>query len=266
MALNLQQYISDNKALLVPPVCNKMIHNDGDLRVMVVGGPNRRKDYHINQGAELFYQIQGRMCLKVMERGAPKDVVIEEGEFFMLPACVPHSPQRFEDTVGLVIERRRPASELDGLRYHVDDSNAAVLWERYFHVTDLGKQLVPLITEYFASDEFTTRVPAPMPAAPIALDTETVLPAPFALAGRLAAAQTSTLAEKAGEFTAAIVAGGAAAPAVGRECWLWQLAGASEVNGVALATGDTLLAAAGVTSWANDDAASRVMLVYTTHF
>lgn len=37
-------------------------------------------------------------------------------QIFLLPAGVPHSPQRFADTVGLVIERRRLETELDGLR------------------------------------------------------------------------------------------------------------------------------------------------------
>ena len=157
--MNLFDYINVHKEDLKPPVCNKMIHNDGKLRVMIIGGPNLRKDYHMNMGEEIFYQIKGDMCLKVMENNEPRDVIIREGEFFILPGKIPHSPQRFENTMGLVIERMRPEGELDGLRYFTDDTNKEVLWQRFFHVTDLGQQLVPLIEDFFASEEFKTRVP-----------------------------------------------------------------------------------------------------------
>src|SRR5439155_6922860 len=79
-------------------------HLDGDYLVMVVGGPNQRADYHINPGPELFFQVEGDIVLKVMEDGKPRDVPIRQGELFLLPAGVPHSPQRPAGTVGLVVE------------------------------------------------------------------------------------------------------------------------------------------------------------------
>ena len=185
--LHFHNYIQENKSLLSPPVCNKMIHNDGKLRVMIVGGPNQRKDYHLNMGEEIFYQIKGDMCLKIVEQGKPKDVVIKEGEIFVLPGMIPHSPQRFEDTVGLVIERLRPDNELDGLRYFVDDTNQQVLWQRFFHVHDLGKQLKPLIEEYFASEEYKTRVPSKdMPSSAWEPDTVKTVQAPYPLESKFA--------------------------------------------------------------------------------
>ena len=42
---------------------------------------------------ELFYQVHGDMALEIMERGARRRVEIKEGEMFLLPARVPHSPQ-----------------------------------------------------------------------------------------------------------------------------------------------------------------------------
>ncbi|MGH0189673.1 UNVERIFIED_CONTAM: hypothetical protein FKN15_036002 [Acipenser sinensis] len=65
---------------------------------------------------------------------------------FLLPARIPHSPQRQAGTVGLVIERQRLQSETDGLRYYVDNSTA-VLFERWFYCENLGVQLAPIISE-----------------------------------------------------------------------------------------------------------------------
>ena len=108
---NLKAWIEENRRLLEPPVGNKMVWKDTEFLVMVVGGPNRRKDFHIEEGEEFFYQVEGDITLRVMEDGKPIDIPIREGEIFLLPPRVPHSPQRGENTVGLVIER-----------FHADDS------------------------------------------------------------------------------------------------------------------------------------------------
>ncbi|KAM9316176.1 3-hydroxyanthranilate 3,4-dioxygenase [Gastrophryne carolinensis] len=157
--INVHQWIEENKACFLPPVCNKLMYND-QLKVMFVGGPNQRKDYHIEEGEELFYQLEGDMCLKIIEDGKHKDVHIKEGEMFLLPARIPHSPQRFSNTMGLVFERRRLQDENDGLRYYVDNSTE-VLFERWFYCADLGVQLAPVINEFFNSKEYKTGKPDP---------------------------------------------------------------------------------------------------------
>ena len=100
---NLKRWIDENRHLLKPPVGNKLAYNGGYM-VMVVGGPNQRNDFHVNPTEELFYQVEGDIVLRVVEDGKPSDIPIREGELFVLPANVPHSPQRPADTVGLVIE------------------------------------------------------------------------------------------------------------------------------------------------------------------
>eukprot|EP00074_Homo_sapiens_P084386 XP_016859206.1 3-hydroxyanthranilate 3,4-dioxygenase isoform X7 [Homo sapiens] len=127
---------------------------------MFIGGPNTRKDYHIEEGEEVFYQLEGDMVLRVLEQGKHRDVVIRQGEIFLLPARVPHSPQRFANTVGLVVERRRLETELDGLRYYVGDT-MDVLFEKWFYCKDLGTQLAPIIQEFFSSEQYRTGKPIP---------------------------------------------------------------------------------------------------------
>lgn len=133
----------------------------GQHKIMIVGGPNRRDDYHIEEGEELFYMIKGDMLLKIIERGVRRDVVIKEGEFFLLPARVPHSPNRFENTIGLVVERERLEKETDGLRWYVKGSEELkILYQEWFHCVDLGTQLKPIIERFFASEECKTDTPS----------------------------------------------------------------------------------------------------------
>lgn len=166
---NLKAWVEENRHLLKPPVGNKMVWQDSEFLVMVVGGPNRRKDYHIEEGEEFFYQIEGDITLRVMEDGKPRDIPIKEGEIFLLPAGVPHSPQRPENTVGMVIERRRRPGELDHLRWYCDDCGA-VLHDAAFQLVDLGSQLKPIIEEFYATPSLRTckscnAVMQPPPAA-----------------------------------------------------------------------------------------------------
>uniref|UniRef100_T1J601 3-hydroxyanthranilate 3,4-dioxygenase n=1 Tax=Strigamia maritima TaxID=126957 RepID=T1J601_STRMM len=157
MALNVDEWLIQNKTYFQPPVCNRMMHND-QLKVFYVGGPNTRLDYHIEEGEELFYMHRGQMVLKVVTNNKLQNVIIKQGEIFLLPARIPHSPQRQENTIGLVIERERTSNEQDCVRYFVENSTAP-LYEHWFHCTDLGNQLVPIIKNFFSSEQYKTGKP-----------------------------------------------------------------------------------------------------------
>lgn len=150
MPLNLHAWIDEHRHLLKPPVGNAAIWNSGFL-VMIVGGPNRRGDYHINPGEELFYQLEGDIVLKIVENGKPRDVPIRQGEIFLLPAGVPHSPQRPANTVGLVVEQPKASSHPHHLRWYCRSCHA-LLHDAEFRPTDIGRQIQE-ITERFRSNE-----------------------------------------------------------------------------------------------------------------
>lgn len=185
---NTNKWIEENKKYFLPPVCNKMMHNEGQMKSFFVGGPNQRKDYHIEEGEELFYMVKGDMCLKVVEQGKHRNIPIKEGEIFLLPGFIAHSPQRQADTVGLVIERDRAMDELDGLRYYVEeDGNPSTesLYEEWFHCEDLGTQLGPVIKRFFESQQYKTGKPIPgtIPEKPpVKLNPTLKLQDPFHLA------------------------------------------------------------------------------------
>ena len=106
-AFNFKKWIDENEHLLKPPVGNKKVFEDGDMTVQVVGGPNERADYHDDPVEEFFYQLKGNMVLKVGDNGNFYDVPIREGEVFLLPPHVRHSPQRPAGSIGLVVEPKR---------------------------------------------------------------------------------------------------------------------------------------------------------------
>jgi len=113
-ALNFKKWIDEHRHLLKPPVGNQQIWADREFMVTVVGGPNARRDFHVNEGEEFFYQLEGDINLHVLVDGKREVVPIREGEIFLLPPNVPHSPQRPPNTIGLVLERRRrPACRRD---------------------------------------------------------------------------------------------------------------------------------------------------------
>lgn len=148
-AFNFRQWIDANRALLQPPVGNKRVFADGDFVIMVVGGPNARRDYHVDPGQEFFYQLEGDMVLKTMQDGRPLDVPIREGEILLIPPNLPHSPQRPANTVGLVIERARRPGEQDGFQWYCERCGQR-LYEEFFTLTDIEKQFPPVFERFFA--------------------------------------------------------------------------------------------------------------------
>jgi 3-hydroxyanthranilate 3,4-dioxygenase len=153
--LNLERWIDEHRADLKPPVGNKRIFRDSEFIIMVVGGPNSRRDYHVDPAEEFFYQLQGQMLLKTIESGRPRDVAIRAGEILLLPPRVPHSPQRDADTVGLVIERERRAGERDGFQWYCERC-ATLLYEEFITLRDIEKDLPPGVARFNASPERRT--------------------------------------------------------------------------------------------------------------
>ncbi|MDX2146780.1 MAG: 3-hydroxyanthranilate 3,4-dioxygenase [Planctomycetota bacterium] len=127
--VHLDTWIRENKANLKPPVSNKQLFfGADDVIVFVSGGPNTRNDYHVNPTEELFYQIKGDIAVRVrpLDGSEPHDVIVREGELFLLPRWVPHRPQRPADTLGLIMEFPRPKGQLDGLRWYCPECDHLV--------------------------------------------------------------------------------------------------------------------------------------------
>jgi 3-hydroxyanthranilate 3,4-dioxygenase len=153
--INFKKWIDEHRHLLKPPVGNKVVYEDSEFIIMVVGGPNARKDYHYDEGEEFFYQIEGDMTVKVVEDGVPRDVKIRQGEIFLLPARIPHSPQRPANTVGLVIERKRETAELDGFMWFCEKCGNK-LYEEFVTLTNIVTQLPPIFDRFYNTPEHCT--------------------------------------------------------------------------------------------------------------
>jgi 3-hydroxyanthranilate 3,4-dioxygenase len=152
---NLTKWIEENRHELKPPVGNRNLYKDaGDYIVMIVAGPNARKDYHFNETEELFYQLEGDINVRIQEDDKAVDIPIKEGDMFLLPGNVPHSPMRSEGSLGLVIELKRPNSK-DGLMWFCENCNNK-LHETYFTLNDIEKDFQPRFKEFYGSKEMRT--------------------------------------------------------------------------------------------------------------
>ena len=147
---NLQQWIEAHRHELVPPVANRQVYPAGDFVIMVVGGPNARRDYHVDPGAEFFYQLEGTLTLRTMQDGSPVDYAVGPGEVFLLPPLMPHSPQRPAGSIGLVVERRRLAGERDGFRWYCPACHGQ-LYEESFVLEDIETQFPPVFARFHAN-------------------------------------------------------------------------------------------------------------------
>ncbi|OJW77312.1 MAG: 3-hydroxyanthranilate 3,4-dioxygenase [Bacteroidetes bacterium 46-16] len=153
---NLAQWIDEHRHLLKPPVGNQCVYKDaGDFIVMVVGGPNSRKDFHYNHTEELFYQLEGDVTVRIQEDGKIVDIPIKQGDMFLLPAGVPHSPQRGPNTVGLVIEKVRGGDEKDAFMWFCENCGNK-LYEEWLNVNDIVSQLPPVMEAFYADEQKRT--------------------------------------------------------------------------------------------------------------
>lgn len=150
-----KKWIDDNRHLLKPPVGNKVVYEDTEFIVMVVGGPNSRKDYHYNESEEFFYQLEGDVKVGIQENGKAVVLPVKAGEIFLLPPKVPHSPMRGANTIGLVMERKRRAGEKDGLMWFCEKCNNK-LYEEYFSLTNIMTQFQEVFARYYGSTERRT--------------------------------------------------------------------------------------------------------------
>nr|WP_294934233.1 3-hydroxyanthranilate 3,4-dioxygenase [uncultured Flavobacterium sp.] len=154
---NLHQWIEENRHLLKPPVGNKSIYVDAqDYIVMIVAGPNARKDYHYNETEELFYQLEGDITVYVQDEGQKRAMQLSAGDMYLHPAKVPHSPVRSEGSIGLVIERKRhDLGAKDGLLWFCDNCNHK-LYEVYFELSDIENDFLPHFQHFYNSEELRT--------------------------------------------------------------------------------------------------------------
>ena len=154
--LNFKKWIDENRHLLKPPVGNKQVWKDGEYIVMVVGGPNNRKDYHYNETPEFFYQLEGDMVLKIIDsHGEMIDVEINEGDIYLLPGKVPHSPQRKANTVGLVIEYPRSKGMMDALEWYCEVCGRQ-LYREAFALENIETDLPIIFDRYYSDKEKCT--------------------------------------------------------------------------------------------------------------
>lgn len=154
---NLQQWIADNRHLLKPPVANKNLYPEGtDFIVMIVGGPNARKDFHYNETEEWFYQLEGNITVRTQQNGKLVETHLGPGDMFLLPPGIPHSPSRTEGSIGLVLERVRAGKGFkDGLLWFCEKCNHP-LHATYFELINVEQDFLPRFKEYYGSEELRT--------------------------------------------------------------------------------------------------------------
>jgi 3-hydroxyanthranilate 3,4-dioxygenase len=96
------------------------------------------------------------MILKLAENEKIHDVKIREGEIFMLPPHVRHSPQRpMAGSVGLVVESARRDDDVDAFEWFCFKCGKRV-HRIEVKVTDIVKDLPPLYEAFYADTKART--------------------------------------------------------------------------------------------------------------
>lgn len=152
--IHFKRWIDEHRSQLKPPVGNQCVWEDREFIIMVVGGPNSRKDFHVNEGEEFFYQLEGDITLKVFAEGKVQDIPIREGDIYLLPSNMPHSPRRPANTVGLVVERKRHPNERDGFMWFCENCRHK-LHEEFVVMKDIVKDLPPIFDRFYNNPQLT---------------------------------------------------------------------------------------------------------------
>lgn len=164
--VNLDEWVKANRHLMKPPVGNKYLYSGKDFFVMLIAGPNARNDFHKTNSEEFFIQLKGDIVVRIRDADGVRDVPVREGETFFIPPNVPHSPQRGPNTLGLVVERRRPETEPEHLMFFCANCNELV-YDKEFCCKDIVKHFAQAMEEFWADPVLSTctkcgtRVPRP---------------------------------------------------------------------------------------------------------
>jgi len=178
--INIMKWVEAHRHELKPPVSNKYLYDGQDFFVMVIGGPNARNDFHQTNSEEYFYQLKGDIVVRIREDGRIKDVPVREGETFFIPGGVPHAPTRPPNTIGVVVERRRPPGETEHQQFYCDKCGALV-YDKEFDCKDIVEHFSQSMEEFWADPELSTcracgtRVPKPTPVKRIVFEPKIVI-------------------------------------------------------------------------------------------
>ena len=90
----------------------KVVWESSDYITLLVRGPSLGKEFHVGRGDEIFYQVRGELHFHyVSGDGERRHIELKQGESFLLPGRVPHSPRRPDDSSWTLVVERRPRSD-----------------------------------------------------------------------------------------------------------------------------------------------------------
>lgn len=153
--INILKWVEEHRHELKPPVSNKYLYDGKDFFVMVIAGPNARNDFHVTDSEEYFYQLKGDIIVRIREDGKIKDIPVREGETFFIPGNVPHSPTRPPNTIGVVVERVRPAGETEHLQFYCDKCHNLV-HDLEFDCADIVDAFSQAMKDFWADPNLST--------------------------------------------------------------------------------------------------------------
>jgi len=175
--IDLMAWCEANRAGFKPPVSNQYLYDGADFFAMVIGGPNARNDFHVTDSEELFMQLKGDIVVIIREGDRLRKIAVREGETFFIPGGVPHAPTRGPDTLGLVVERRRPAGEVEHQQFYCESCEALV-HDQVFDCADIVEHFSAAMEAFWADEakstcsQCGTRVCKPTPVKRIEFEPE----------------------------------------------------------------------------------------------